>query len=239
MSTSAATWKLITDNPSDDSLERLGSDQSPRDDQDNLQVCIVDNDAGIRDSLSFLLESERIPVETYGSAREFLQKWNPVRTGCLVVDIRMPSMSGLELQAELSRQNIHIPLIIITGFGDVQMAVQAMKKGAFDFFEKPIHHQLLLDRLHKALAMETAARQEAGLRLEFQRRYDSLTDTQKKVLALVVQGQTSLEIGETLGCKPKTIEAHRKAVYTKLGCKNLAMAVSMVMQKRIMQDETT
>lgn len=185
-----------------------------------------------------MIESEQIPVATFASAREFLDNWEPERTGCLIVDIRMPFMSGLELQAELSRRNIRVPMIIVTGFGDVQMAVQAMRKGAFDFFEKPIHHQLLLDRIHQALEAEGAARLESRQRIEYQRRYESLTPAQKEVLMRVVQGQTSQEISDALGCKQKTVEAHRKGVYSKLGCKNLAVAVAMVMQERIIEDET-
>lgn len=218
--------------------EKTVMDQShSKQDSDSLLVCIIDNDAAIRDSLSFLIESEHIPVATFASGREFLDNWNPERTGCLLVDIRMPAMSGMELQAELTRQNSRVPLIMITGFGDVQMAVQAMKKGAFDFFEKPIHHQLLLDRLHQALAQETAARNEARQIAEFQRRIATLTPMQAQVLALVVQGQTSQEISQTLGCKPKTVEVHRKNIYVKLGCKNVAVAIRMVMQQRIIDEE--
>lgn len=206
-------------------------------DSDSLLVCIIDNDAAIRDSLSFLIESEHIPVATFASGREFFANWNPERTGCLLVDIRMPTMSGMELQAELTRQNSRVPLIMITGFGDVQLAVQAMKKGAFDFFEKPIHHQLLLDRLHQALAQQTAARNEARQRAEFQRRIATLTPMQANVLDRVVQGQTSQEISQTLGCKPKTVEVHRKNIYDKLRCKNVAVAIRMMMQQRLIDEE--
>ena len=222
MPTAAGTWKLSPDES----------------EQESLQVCIVDNDAGIRDSLSFLIESEHIPVTTFASAREFLAQWQPERTGCLLIDIRMPGMSGLELQAELGRQDVRVPLIMITGFGDVQMAVQAMKKGAFDFFEKPIHHQLLLDRLHQALAAQTEARRDAHLRVEFERRYALLTPTQRQVLTLIVNGRTSQEVSKALGCKEKTVETHRKNIYTKLGCKNLAGALNMVMKGQVTEEDS-
>lgn len=202
-----------------------------------LMVCIVDNEAAIRDSLAFLIESEQIPVATYASAREFLETWDITRTGCLVVDIRMPGMSGLELQMELTRRNTQVPMIIITGFGDVQLAVQAMKRGAFDFFEKPIHHELLLERLHQALAQETAARQETAQKLEFQRRYALLSPKERQVLDLVVQGKTSLEIASALNCAPKTVEVHRTNIYTKMRCKNLAVIVRMMMLKRIVDTD--
>lgn len=198
-----------------------------------LVVCIVDNDAAIRDSLGFLIESAGIPVATYASAREFLDTWDISRTGCLVVDIRMPGMTGLELQAELTKRNTEVPMIIITGFGDVQLAVQAMKRGAFDFFEKPIHHELLLDRLQQALAKETAARQETAEKLEFQRRYALLSPKERQILDLVVQGQTSAEIASNLKCAPKTVEVHRSNIYTKMRCKNVAVLVRMMTLKRI------
>lgn len=202
-----------------------------------LMVCIVDNDAAIRDSLGFLIESEQIPVATFGSAREFLETWDIKRTGCLVVDIRMPGMSGLELQIELAKQGIQVPIIIITGFGDVQLAVQAMKRGAFDFFEKPIHHQLLLDRLRQALAEETAARKESAEKAEFQRRYATLSPKERQVLEQVVAGKTSLQISAALKCAPKTVEVHRTSIYTKMGCKNLAVVVRMVLLQRVIDAE--
>jgi two-component system response regulator FixJ len=205
---------------------------------ERLMVCVVDNDAAIRDSLCFLIESEQIPVASFASAREFLDTWDIKRTGCLVVDIRMPGMSGLELQTELTKRNTQVPMIIITGFGDVQLAVQAMKRGAFDFFEKPIHHELLLERLHQALAKESAARQETAEKLEFQRRYALLSPKERQVLDLVVQGKTSLEIAAGLNCAPKTVEVHRTNIYTKMGCKNLAVVVRMMMLQRVVDPDT-
>lgn len=202
-----------------------------------LVVCIVDNDAAIRDSLGFLIESAGIPVATYASAREFLDTWDISRTGCLVVDIRMPGMSGLELQAELTKRDTEVPMIIITGFGDVQLAVQAMKRGAFDFFEKPIHHELLLERLQQALDKETAARKETAEKLEFQRRYALLSPKERQILALVVDGQTSAEIASNLSCAPKTVEVHRSNIYTKMRCKNIAVIVRMMMLKRIVDTD--
>lgn len=201
-----------------------------------LVVCIVDNDAAIRDSLGFLIESAGIPVATYASAREFLDTWDISRTGCLVVDIRMPGMTGLELQAELTKRNTEVPMIIITGFGDVQLAVQAMKRGAFDFFEKPINHELLLERLQQALDKETAARQETAEKLEFQRRYALLSPKERQVLDLVVEGQTSAEIASNLNCSPKTVEVHRSNIYMKMRCKNIAVIVRMMMLKRIVDE---
>lgn len=235
MPTSATLWKLSPEAPSGSS--KVSAPAKHGKDPDALMVCIVDNDAAIRDSLSFLIESERIPVATYGSAREFLDTWNVQKTGCLVVDIRMPGMSGLELQAELARQGSTVPMIIITGFGDVQMAVQAMKRGAFDFFEKPIHHQLLLDRLNQALSQEAAARKEARQKAEFQKRYASLSPMQKEVLAQVVQGRTSVEISDAFGCAQKTVEVHRTNIYNKMGCRNLAVIVRMMMLQRVIDED--
>lgn len=239
MSMPAISWKLSPESRSGDNRQLSAPAATRRrNDPDALMVCIVDNDAAIRDSLSFLIESERIPVATFASSQEFLDTWNSQKTGCLLVDIRMPGMSGLELQAELARQGATVPMIIITGFGDVQMAVQAMKRGAFDFFEKPIHHQLLLDRLHQALSQETAARKEARQKPEFQKRFASLSPTQREVLTLVVQGKTSPEIKDALGCAQKTIEVHRTNIYNKMGCRNLATIVRMVLLQRVIDEES-
>ena len=207
----------------------------PKNDPNALIVGIIDNDAAIRDSLAFLIESENIPVATFASAREFLDGWNPERTGCILVDIRMPGMSGMELQADLNRRQIRVPLIMITGFGEVQLAVQAMKKGAFDFFEKPIPHQLLLDRLQEALRSETLARKESRQRDEFLGRVATLTATQLNVLKFVVKGKTSSQIAEDLDCSTKTIESHRTSIYKKLGCNNMAAAISMVIKYRVLE----
>jgi two-component system response regulator FixJ len=234
----ALTRRAVTSQPepakglSDPSISMVKAPPEP------LMVCIVDNDAAIRDSLGFLIESAGIPVATYASAREFLDTWDITRTGCLVVDIRMPGMSGLELQIELTRRNTEVPMIIITGFGDVQLAVQAMKRGAFDFFEKPIHHQLLLDRLAQALIKETAARKETAEKQEFQRRYALLSPKEREVLEHVVDGKTSQGIAVILKCAPKTVEVHRTSIYTKMKCKNLADVVRMMMLKRIVSADT-
>ena len=202
-----------------------------------LMACIIDNDAAIRDSLSFLIESDQIAVETFASAGEFLENWDIERTGCLIVDIRMPGMGGLELQSELTQRNIRVPLIFITGYGDVQLAVQAMKRGAFDFFEKPINHQLLLDRLNIALAKESSARREAAQKLEFQRRLDLLTLKERQVLDHVIQGKTSVEISGELNSAPKTVEVHRISINAKMGCKNLAVLVRMVTSQRVIDPD--
>lgn len=198
-----------------------------------LRACIIDNESAIRDSLSFLIESDQIPVETFASAREFLENWDIARTGCLIVDIRMPGMDGLDLQAELTRRGITIPLIFITGYGEVQLAVQAMKRGAFDFFEKPINHPLLLDRLNIALAKESSARREAAQKLEYQRRLEQLSPKERRILDLVSQGKTSGEISLELDCACKTVEVHRASIYGKMECKNLAVLVRMVTSGRV------
>lgn len=188
-------------------------------------VYVIDDDRGVRESLSLLLESNGIENETYDSADAFLGGFEANRIGCIVVDIRMPGMSGLELQRELKSRQIETPIIFITGHGDVPMAVTAMKEGAVDFLTKPFRNKDLLDRIDAALS---SARKDFGDQqklLDARDRYESLTPREAEVMALVVQGMANKVIAMDLGVSQRTVELHRARVMQKMGVRNLAALV--------------
>ncbi|MFO1427785.1 MAG: response regulator transcription factor [Steroidobacteraceae bacterium] len=195
----------------------------------NPTVYIVDDDEAVRSSLRLLLKSVGLPAIAYGSARDFLGAYDPDQPGCLVLDVRMPGMSGLELQEELNRRGAIIPVIFITGHGDIPMAVEAMQHGAFDFLQKPFRDQDLIDRIQRGL--ETDARNRADLREQEQirERYDSLTPREREVLALVTQGKANKVMAGDLGVSQRTVEIHRARVMEKMGASSLAQLVRMVM----------
>ncbi|MBI4695167.1 MAG: response regulator transcription factor [Gammaproteobacteria bacterium] len=190
-------------------------------------VFIVDDDGAVRDSLALLVKSMSLRVETFESARAFLDQYDPARPGCLVLDIRMPLMSGLELQQVLAERGIAIPIIFITGHGDVSMAVHAMRAGAVDFVEKPFKDQDLLDRINQALALDRSRRTAAD-QLEANRaRFDSLTPRELEVMRRIVQGQANKVIAVELGLSERTVEIHRAKVMSKTGAKSLAELVAI------------
>jgi RNA polymerase sigma factor (sigma-70 family) len=193
-------------------------------------VFVVDDDAALRKSLCWLIESINLKVKTFSSARAFLDSYDPQTPGCLVLDVRMPGMSGLELQAKLSTDGVAIPIIVITGYGDVPMAVRAMRAGAVDFIEKPVSDQVLLDRIQQAIAEDSkrrAARQEQA---EFHERLELLTPREREVLRMVVAGLSSREIGEQLDVSFKTIEAHRAKIMKKMEATGVPHLVRMAIQ---------
>jgi RNA polymerase sigma factor (sigma-70 family) len=196
-------------------------------------IFVVDDDKAVRDSLRWLLESVGHPVETYDSAREFLTAYNTNRSGCLVVDVRMPGMSGLELQELLASREISIPIIIITGHGDVPMAVQAMKAGAVDFIEKPFNDQVLLDRIQFCLLEETKQRQDKENKAQLIERIEQLTPREREVLEGVVAGKLNKVIADELGISIKTVEIHRSRVMEKMSAGSLAELVAMCIQAGI------
>ena len=151
-------------------------------------VFVVDDDDAVRNSLRLLLKSVGLPTVALASAREFLDAWHPAQPGCLVLDVRMPGMSGLELQEELNRRGAIIPVIFISGHGDIPMAVEAIQHGAFDFLQKPFRDQDLIDRVQRALATDHANRQSLAQRAVLRQRYESLTPREQEVLALVTKG---------------------------------------------------
>jgi len=190
-------------------------------------VFIVDDDDAVRRFLSGLIESIELRVEAFASARDFLETYEPGQPGCLVLDVRMPGMSGLELQSKLAEQAVDLPVIILTGHGNVQLAVHAMQAGAIDFVEKPFDNELLLDRIQKAVAENVRAGSERIKRNEIAERMQLLTPREREVLDLVVAGQTNKGVARHLDISEKTVEIHRANVMRKMQAKSLADLVKM------------
>jgi two-component system response regulator FixJ len=192
-------------------------------------VFIVDDDEAVRSSLRLLLKSVGLVPTALGSAREFLDKYDPAQPGCLVLDVRMPGMSGIELQETLNRQGAVIPVIFITGHGDVPMAVEAMQAGAFDFLQKPFRDQDLIDRIQRALEKDRVSRSELNERSLIRERLESLTPREREVLTLVTSGKPNKIMAADLGVSQRTIEIHRARVMEKMGASSLAQLVRMIM----------
>jgi RNA polymerase sigma factor (sigma-70 family) len=192
-------------------------------------VFVVDDDQAIRNSLKWLIESVGMRVETYASADDFINDYYPGRSGCLLLDVRMPGMSGLDLQEYFIKANLHIPIIIITGHGDVPMAVRAMKSGAVDFIEKPFNDEMLLDSIRNALARDEDERGRRAERAEIAANLAQLTPREHEVMTMVTEGKANKEIAQQLGVSAKTVEAHRARVMEKMQAGSLAELVRMVM----------
>lgn len=185
-------------------------------------VFVVDDDEAVRESLRFLISSVDLEVRTFGSATDFLDNYDSGLTGCLVVDVRMPGMSGLELQRQLSDRRINLPVIIITGHGDVDMAVRAMKSGAFDFIQKPFNDQVLLDLIQAALDKNARAAEANAERASIADKMSLLTDREREVLNGIVDGSSNKDIAAHLNLSEKTIEFHRSKVMRKMSASSLA-----------------
>jgi len=192
-------------------------------------VYIVDDDAEMRETLRSLVSSVNLPVETYASAQEFLETQNGDRAGCLVVDLRMPGLSGIDLQEELAARGAKLPVIIISGYGDVPTAARAMRAGAIDFLEKPISRQLLLDRVREGLDVDRQRRRAEGERAEIAGRVARLTPRERQVMEMVVSGNTNKVIAIDLGLCEKTVEVHRAHVMEKMKVQSLAELVRLAM----------
>ena len=190
-------------------------------------VYIIDDDASVRRSLKRLLRSGGLDVETYGSATEFLHHQRPERPACLVLDVRIPGLSGLELQQKLSLAGQSIPIIFITGHGTIPMGVRAMKGGAVDFLQKPFDEQELLDAVHHALELDRKTRNKGHKVAQLQRQLESLTPREREVLSWVVTGRMNKEIALALGTSEETIKVHRARVMQKMRADSLASLVRL------------
>jgi RNA polymerase sigma factor (sigma-70 family) len=197
--------------------------------QQSPTVFIVDDDAAIRFAMQALMDSVNLSHEIFGSGDEFLEKMTEQRPGCLVLDIRMPGLGGLELQQELIKRGNTLPIIFITGHGDVPMAVEAMQKGAVDFIQKPFRDQELLDRIREALATDEERREAQQHHAEVAGRLDRLTNREREVFDLVVTGKPNKVIAYELGVSQRTVEIHRARVMEKMQARSLADLVKMHM----------
>ncbi|MEE4379739.1 MAG: response regulator transcription factor [Candidatus Competibacteraceae bacterium] len=198
----------------------------------NLQptVFLVDDDEAVRDSFSLSLEMAGLTVVGYASAQAFLDHYESTQPGCLILDVRMPDMSGLELQEALSERKISIPIIFITGHGDVPMSVKAVKAGAVDFLEKPFKKEILLERIQEALAQDVRQRQaEADTSLVLAR-FAHLTPREQEVMALVIAGKSNKEIARALAISPRTVETHRARIMEKMEADSLPDLVMLAAQ---------
>lgn len=190
-------------------------------------VFVVDDDEAIRDSIGMLLDTVGIAHEAFASATDFLERFEDGLTGCLVLDIRMPTLSGLDLQERLIERGGSIPIIFITGHGDVPMAVEAMKRGAVDFIRKPFRDQELLNRVNEALDIDAVRRRQAANMNDARERFSKLTSREKEVFERVAQGQANKVIAIELGISERTVEIHRSQAMKKTNSRSLADLVRL------------
>lgn len=195
-------------------------------------VFVVDDDDAVREAVRLLLRSVGQAVETFHSPRAFLERFDPARPGCALLDIRMPEMSGLELQEALAERHALLPIIFITGHGDVQIAVRAMQAGALDFVEKPFNDQQLLERVNRALSLDTRNREALARREAIAERRERLTPREREVMQRIVEGQPNKVIAIELGLSERTVELHRAKVMEKMQASSLAVLVRMAMELR-------
>lgn len=196
--------------------------------QADPKVFIVDDDAAVRRSIRMLIRTIGIEAEAFASAKDFLDAYDPKQPGCLVLDVRMPGMSGLELQEKLRDMNANLPIIFVTAHGDVPMAVNAMRSGAVDFIQKPFRDQELIDRVQQALEQDARSRAALAGKEEIQRRVSALTPREREVMDMVVAGKANKVIAANLGLSERTVEIHRSRVMKKMEAESLPQLVQMM-----------
>jgi two-component system, LuxR family, response regulator FixJ len=197
---------------------------------ESATVFIVDDEEAVRDSIAMLLRSVRLKTRCFADAAEFLALYRADEPGCLVLDVRMPRMSGLELQHELNRRGWTLPLIFITGHGDVPMAVEAMRAGALDFLQKPFKDDDLIRRVQKALEQDARERADLRQRDALRRRFEELTPREREVGQRIAAGEANKVVALELGLSERTVELHRANLMQKLGLRNLAQLVQFMLQ---------
>lgn len=193
-------------------------------------VFAIDDEPAVLSWIKALLEAVRQPVETFSSARDFLERITPERPGCLILDVRMPGMTGLELQEELLRREIRLPVIFLSAHGDIPMALKAVRNGAFDFIEKPVRDNFLLDRVQLALRQDQLRREQIAARERIQGRLSLLTGREREVLRRVVEGMPNKTIAAELQISEKTVEYRRNRIMTKLEVNSVAQVVQIALQ---------
>lgn len=191
-------------------------------------VFVVDDDPSVRSSLKFLISTVGLQVETFDSAEAALQKLTPDAPACLVLDVRLRGLSGLDLQSELAARNCQVPIVFITGHGDIPMTVRAMKAGAVEFLTKPFRDQDLLDAVHVALERNRARREQEKEITELQRRFGSLTSREREVISMVVAGKLNKQIADQLGTAENTVKVHRSRAMEKMHAQSVADVVRMI-----------
>jgi two-component system, LuxR family, response regulator FixJ len=201
-------------------------------------VYIVDDDQATRKSLRWLVETLGVPVKTFHCAVSFLDAYDPSQPGCLVLDVMMPGMSGLELQQELRQRGIDIPVIVLTGYGDVASAVRALKNGAVEFLEKPFNDEVLLEQIRRALTLDSRRRGERGEKEIVRERISRLTPREHEILGLVVDGLSSKEIAARLDVSFKTVEAHRAKIMRKMEAESVAQLVRIVVSTKARETDS-
>jgi FixJ family two-component response regulator len=198
-------------------------------------VHIVDDDPGVRKALALLMRSAGLQAQPYESAQDFLDRYEPGQPGCMILDIRMPGMNGLELQQELVARHEPMPIIILTGHGDIPMAVRAIKAGALDFIEKPFQNGTLLSLVETGLKQDRTARAEYARLRDIDRRLARLTPREREVMEHLIHGELSKVAAAELGISPRTVEIHRARILKKLGVRSISEVVHMTLQ---VQDQT-
>ena len=193
-------------------------------------VFVVDDDEAVRDAIGLLLTSAGFAVETHGSSEAFLAAYGTARPGCFVLDVRMPGMSGLDLQARLASDGNRIPIVIISGHGDIPMAVAAVKAGALDFIEKPFDESRLLNAVRRAIELDGQRRLDRANAAGVETRHNSLTTREREVMALEAEGHPNKVIAARLGISARTVEIHRARVMEKMGARSVADLVQMTLQ---------
>jgi two-component system, LuxR family, response regulator FixJ len=190
-------------------------------------IYIVEDDPTFRDALQVLFDSVGLNTQPFPTAERFLESFDPQESGCLIVDVRLPGMSGIGLQEHLMGRNTRIPIVVITGHADVPLAVRAMRNGAIDYLTKPFHEQTLLDRVQEALNVDTLRMRRQAELADVERRYATLTERERQVMQLVIDGHPNKEVAARLGVSCKTVEQHRAHVMEKMQADSLALLVRL------------
>ena len=200
---------------------------TPTDSAEDGTVFLIDDDPSVRDSLTLLLSLKGLRTQAFANAESFIDTSRPERSGCVLTDLRMPGMSGLELQAVLRDRHIDLPVVVLTAHGDVPTARAALKNGAFDFIEKPVDDAMLLEVLRNALRVEHARRAAVTARSDTDRRIERLTEREREILALIAAGHPNRDVAAQLRISPRTVEVHRARIMEKLECRSLAELIRM------------